>query len=237
MRKITLAILLFGMTVAAADAAPSYIKRDNKGGYDVTYNYTDKPKNDWYATLRAEIGFLNFKAEYSTDLVDFSAEDKYSMEPVFAGSLSVGKKFGYHWRGDIELGYTGMFIDEGAGMEMNFSAPYAMVNAMYDFNNGLYLGAGVGAAFPILSMESDAFVPGDRSKTGISPMAALMLGYTHKLDDNFVLDLRYRLAGFNGTTLNRTMEDLDNPGETFNFETKIGLVLDNSFSVGIRYEF
>jgi len=62
-----------------------------------------------------------------------------------------------------------------------------------------------------------------------------MLGYARKLDDNLVLDLRYRIAGFNGTTISRKFEDTLN--NQYYLDTKVGLVLDNSFSVGLRYEF
>lgn len=65
-----------------------------------------------------------------------------------------------------------------------------------------------------------------------------MLGYTQELDDNLVLDIRYRLAGFTGTKHKRNFEY----GAAAVYyggylENKIGLILDNSISVGIRYEF
>ncbi len=239
MKKLVLTALLFCVATTAANALPSYLIKDGRGGYDVTYNYTDKPKNDWYMTFRAELSFLNWENKYSSDWpnvnVDFD-HDKYSMEPVFGGSVSVGKKFGYHWRGEVEAGYNGMFTDGGAGFDFKFQTPYAIVNAIYDFTGGLYLGGGLGLALPIVEMNSDIFLTVDEnSQMGISPMLGVMLGYTHKLDDNFVLDLRYRLAGFNGTKLTQHFEDLND--DPYYFETKIGLVLENSFSVGIRYEF
>jgi hypothetical protein len=241
MKKLAFAFAVLGITASFADAAPSYLTRDGQGGYRVTYDYKDKPKSNWYMSLRAELNFLSWKNKYSfTDAGDtFFDEDKYSMKPIFGGNFAIGKKFGYNWRGEVELGYTGGFSDKDSGAEFSLSAPYALVNGMYDFSNGIYLGAGVGAAMPIVTMDySDgvtSFVPGDRSKMSVSPMAGLMLGFSHKLDDNFVFDLRYRIAGFNGATIKRELEGGGLDGETY--ETKVGLVLDNSFSIGIRYEF
>lgn len=236
MQKFTIALALIGLT-AAANAAPSYLVRDGWGGYNVTYDYTDKPKNDWYMAIRAELSLMNWTNEYNSnnpDYLTFSAEDDYSFEPVFGGSLAIGTKFGSHWRGDIEIGYLGEFTDKDNDAEFTFAVPYAMVNAMYDFiPSGIYLGAGLGVAVPMITVDHPDFVPGGREKTGVSPMAGLMVGWSRKLDDNFILDVRYRLAGFYGTKLTRDVDD----GQGTWYETKIGLVLDNSLSVGIRYEF
>ena len=240
MKKIVSALLLLAPVVTAADAAPSYIRPDNLGGYNVTYNYTDKPKNDWYMTFRAELGLLNFKNTYYSDDVGYNGYDKYSMEPVFGGSVAIGKKFGYWWRGEIEAGYTGNFKDSGEGLTFNFSAPYVLANAIYDFSSGLYLGGGVGVAVPMQSWDWDGFVVGPRRKTSLGAMGALMFGYAHKLDDNFVLDLRYRLAGFSGNKFAADYQIQNSAGAVigqFEFENKIGLVLDNSLSVALRYEF
>ncbi|MDR2413255.1 MAG: hypothetical protein LBD50_03540 [Rickettsiales bacterium] len=235
MKKLASVFILAGFAASAAAAAPSYIKRDAGSGYKVTYDYKDKEKGGWYAALRAQLNLLSWENTYFSDYVGYSGGDKYSMKPVFGGSLSFGKRFDYFWRVELEAGYTGMFTDEGQGMEFNFSIPYLLANAMYDFSNGLYLGGGLGAAFPMTTWKGDLFLPGGRTKVAVSPMAGLMAGYVHKLDDNMVLDLRYRIAGFNGSKHTRNFEDLSSI--QYYFESKIGLVLENSFSVALRYEF
>ncbi|MDR0726907.1 MAG: hypothetical protein LBF37_02480 [Rickettsiales bacterium] len=237
MKKMTSALLLVGLTVSVAEAAPSHVRRDGANGYNVTYNYTDKEKNGWYGTIRAQLNFLNWKNTYYSDDVGYKGEDKYSFEPVFGGSLAVGKKFGYFWRGELELGYGGQFSDSGQGFEFKFSTPYALVNAYYDFNSGLYLGGGLGAAMPMQKLSWSGFKDGDLDKMGFSPMAGLMFGYTHKLDDSFVIDLRYRIAGWNGIKDSGIFVEDVAPYAEHYLETKIGLVLENSVSVGLRYEF
>lgn len=244
MKRFVSLFVLATMTMPAfgAPAVPSHIKRSADGGYDVTYSYQDKVKTGWYVAARAELSFLNWKNEYSSSdpkIPGFS--DKYSFKPVFGGSLAAGHTFGYFWRGEVEGGYMGYFDDKGDGAEFSLSVPYLMVNGYYDFTTGFYLGAGLGAAAPITKM--DAYVVhnntgavlkmqgGDRTKTSVSPMAGLMAGYSHKLDDSLVLDLRYRLAMLSGGKHSR---DLNNG---YDFENKIGLILDNSISLGIRYEF
>lgn len=235
MKKITSALLLVGLTVSVADAAPSYVRRDGTQGYNVTYDYTDKEKNGWYGVIRAQLNFLNFDFKYFSNDVGHWGKDEYSFEPVFGGSIAAGKKFGHFWRGELELGYGGQFSDSGEGAELKFSTPYALLNAYYDFNSGVYLGAGLGAALPMMTLDWDIFIGGSKTKRSVSPMGALMAGYSHKLDDNFVIDFRYRIAGWTGAEHTNHWED--NLGNTGDFKTKIGLVLENSLSVGLRYEF
>ena len=238
MKKIISVIALCALVTPAFAATkaprPSYLTRDGKGGYDVTYNYTDKAKSGWYGTLRAELAFLNWKNKYSSDIpADLSEDhDDYSFETLFAGDLAFGKRFNYFWRGEVEAGYITKFTDEDLGYKFTLSTPYVMANGYYDFSNNVYVGAGVGIAFPTTTLDSVDFTDdGHRSKTGFSPILGLMAGYTHKLDDNLVLDLRYRIAGFYGTTQERELDT------THYFKNKIGLILDNSISLGIRYEF
>lgn len=238
MKKIVSLVVLAGLTAVPAFAAPSHIARDSRGGYNVTYDYKDKEKTGWYVTGRAELSFMNWKNKYSSDWPLANAEfdsDKYSFEPVFGGSLSAGRKFGYFWRAELEAGFIGQFSDKDAGFEFNLSAPYVMANGYYDFTNGLYVGGGLGIAVPITRVDSDIFLSGERTKTSVSPMAGVMLGWTTQLDDSLVLDIRYRLAGFNGTKHTRHFETEDN--SQYYFENKIGLILDNSISIGLRYEF
>lgn len=246
MKIFTSVCVMLGLTTVAAHAAPSYIQRDGRYGYNVTYSYTDKAKSGFYIVGRAEIGFLNFKNKYdlattTNDVVDEFNSDKYSFESVFGGNIAFGKKIRHVWRLEGEGGYLGMFEDKDNGFEVKMSMPYIMANGYRDFSNGLYVGAGVGAAMVVKTLDNADFISGDRRDTSVSPMGAVMLGWSHKLDDNFVIDLRYRLSGLNGGDQTRTFNlySLDT-GEVVgsaDFKLKTGLVLDNSISIGLRYEF
>lgn len=246
MKKIVsvgaLMVLVTAPTFAAVrNATPSHIVRDGRGGYDITYNYKDKAKTGWYVAGRAEFSFLNFKNKYSVGMADTNVnddfdDDKYSFESVFGGSVAAGKKINYFWRAEVEAGYLGYFEDEDIAAKFSISMPYLMLNGYYDFTNGLYVGAGVGAAVAQYKMSSpDYFLGFDKEKTAFSPMAGLMLGWAHKLDDNLVVDLRYRLAGMTGTELKTNVERVDSQIDSF--KVKTGMILDNSVSLGIRYEF
>ena len=243
MKKIISTGILLVLTTVPAFAAsgvrPSHIAKDGKGGYDVTYNYTDKAKNGWYAVARAELSLLNFKNKYSTSegfVGDAEHDsDSYSFEPVFGGSLAAGYKIDHFWRAELEAGYLGYFSDEDVTTKFTLSLPYMMLAGYYDFSNGLYLGAGVGAALSRYEFKSDYFTNFDKSKTTVSPMAGLMFGWTHKLDDNLVLDLRYRLSGMTGAKLSAHFLDINDVEHTF--KSKTDFILDNSISLGIRYEF
>lgn len=244
MKKLVSLSVLMGLVVSPAFAAvrnatPSHITKDGRGGYDVTYNYKDKEKTGWYVTGRAELSFLNFKNKYSSS-DNFAAnenydDDKYSFESVFGGSLAAGKKINYFWRAEVEGGYLGYFEDEDEVAKFSISMPYLMLTGYYDFTNGLYVGAGVGATLATYKLSGDYFLGYDKEKTTFSPMAGLMFGWTHKLDENLVVDLRYRLVGMTGTDLKLHFQDKDD--QTYWFKSKTGMILDNSVSLGIRYEF
>lgn len=222
-------------------ARPSYLTRNSDGGYDVTYSYTDKVKSGWYTIFRAELALLNWENKYTTDIVgvpDFS--DKYSFKAKFAPNIAAGYRMNYFWRIETELGLITKFDDKADGFEFTMLAPYAMLNGYHDFSNGLYVGAGLGAAFVQTELNDDEFI-GSGKKTHVSPMAGFMVGFSHKLDDNMVLDLRYRIAGFGGVKQKRVWNDLAELNGTSiagkYLENKIGLILDNSISIGLRYEF
>ena len=242
-RLVSLAVLLACATPAVA--APSYLTRGADGGYVVTYDYTDKAKTGWYIGARADLNFWNWKNEYSTDdgltgLAEEANHDEYSFEPVFGGSLFGGRRFAYFWRAELEAGYLGHFEDSDPDADFSLQIPYVLLNGYYDFTNGLYLGAGVGVAMPITNVDlRGTIVAGvdssDRTEYGIAPMAGVMLGYSYKLDNNLVLDLRYRLAGMTG--LEHKIDMFDSAGGAHWFQNDIDFILDNSISVGIRYEF
>ena len=235
MKKIVSVCLLSAVTLSAAHAAPGYLTRNNDGSFNVTYNYTDKAKSGWYLGGRASLSLLNWTNKYSAD--DSAADaafsnDEYSFEPVFGGAMFVGRKFNYFWRAEVEAGMLGQFTDKDMGIEFKMTVPYVMLNGYYDFVNGLYVGGGIGIAMPKTELDWAAFESGNRSERGVSPMFGVMLGWSHKLDENLVMDLRYRLAGFSGTEHTRVFE-----ADGVAFTNDIGFVLDNSFSIGVRYEF
>lgn len=241
MKKILSVIALVGLTVVPAFAAPSYLVRDSQGGYNITYNYQDKAKNGWYIGGRAELSLLNWKNKYSTDSnyipLGEAASDNYSAEPVLGGNFFAGYTINYLWRAELEAGYIGYFEDKDSDVDFSLLSYYLMANGYYDFSNGLYVGAGVGMALTTTTLDGvTGWFDGDkRDKTRVSPMLGLMLGYTHELNDSLVLDLRYRLSGFYGTK--HSVDFVAGVAANHWFENNIDLILDNSFSVGLRYEF
>ena len=247
MKKLVSIVALLAISTpafAATKAArPSYLTRNGNGSYDVTYSYTDKAKSGWYGVLRADMNLLNWENKYSTDIPGLKdvGSDKYSFQPVFGVDVAFGKKINYFWRAEVEAGYITKYSDKDEGYEVSLSTPYVMANGYYDFTNGLYLGAGLGVAMPRTELIDDAFKSGNNPKTSFSPMAGLMAGFTHTLDDNLVLDLRYRIAGFMGHEQERewvagAMIDTL-PVGGYHLKNKIDFILDNSISLGIRYEF
>ena len=237
MKKIVSVAVLAVLATAGADAAPSYIQRTNNGAYQVTYDYTDKAKTGWYIGGRLALSLMNWENEYSTNAPnapELDEKESFS-ELVFGGGVSVGHTFNYFWRAELEGGLIGQYEQDDVGTTFKLTVPYLMANGYYDFANGFYLGAGLGVALPKTELQGIFFSGGDDSERGVSPMVGLMAGYSHKLDYNLVLDIRYRLAGFVGPDHERKFvyEDLNE----YDIKNEIGLILDNSISIGLRYEF
>lgn len=197
---------------------------------------------NWYVGGRVGLHLMSWKNKYhatpSGAIVDASADhDDYTFEPVFGGNIFAGYRFTPNWRGDIEFGYMTQFSDSDNEFTFKLQTPYITANAYYDFESGIYLGAGVGMAFPRGTLDNKWFAAGDASEMKLSFMGALMAGYSYNLSESVALDFRYRLAGFMGPKWTRNFL----PGNDYNnaeaFETKVGFVIDNSLSLGLRYEF
>ena len=199
-----------------------------------------------YVGARLDLNLLSMKTKYHSSepaaIADKSADhDSYSFEPVFGGNVALGLKFTPSWRGEFELGYITKFKDSDEGITFNTSTSYLMGNVMYDFANGLYLGAGVGVALSNVGVEWNKFVPDDKDRTNLSLMGGVMFGYGHRLSDSLVLDLRYRFAAFEGSDVTRVVHDYsvngNPPFPDFQLNVDLKTVFDNSFSIGLRYEF
>lgn len=198
-----------------------------------------------YVGMSLDINLLNWRNEYKALPVAYNEafnHDDYRFKPLIGGHIVAGYRFNPGWRMDIEGGFTSEFEDSDNGISFKLSVPYAMANVYHDFTNGLYLGIGGGAAFPTISMEWEHFTSNNSSKTTTSPMGAAMLGYAYYLSENLILDVRYRFAGFKGPKLTRgvtgwSIEIGDQEIPLRSLETKIGFVMDNSISIGLKYEF
>lgn len=199
---------------------------------------------NWYIGGRVGLHLMSWKNKYhatpASAIADADSDhDNYSFEPVFGGSIFAGYRFTPNWRADVEFGYMTQFSDTDNDFTFKLSTPYLTANAYYDFEGGIYLGAGVGLAFPRGTMDWKWFNAGDASDTKLSFTGALMAGYSYYMTESLALDFRYRLAGFVGPKWTRTT--LATIPDTYNglssLETKVGFVIDNSLSLGLRYEF
>lgn len=212
-----------------SEPAPLSVAQARRSTYD----------GNWYVGGRVSLHLMSWKNKYKAtppaSIADPSADhDDYTFEPVFGGNIFAGYRFTPNWRGDIEFGYMTQFSDSDNGFTFKLQTPYLTANAYYDFESGFYLGAGVGMAFPRGTVDWEHFVSGDASETKLSFMGALMAGYSYYMSDSLALDFRYRLAGFTGPKWTRNVEGF----ETLEaLETKVGFIIDNSLSLGLRYEF
>lgn len=244
MKKLASFCLASVMAMSAAYAAPEaepVVQRSPVGRRVMVREYQPysvETAKGWYVGGRLALSFLNFTND--TTLVvgtaQESASDDYSFETLFGGSVFAGTDFqlGQEWfRGELEAGLIGRFSDATAGTELKLTVPYLMANGYYDFNNGLYLGAGLGMALPKIELDGPDFVDGDSKKTGFSPMLGVMFGWSYDLDARLTLDLRYRFAGFWGPEIERSADGIN----FVEVKTDIGFVMENSLSMGLRYRF
>ena len=237
MKKLVSFAALMALVATAADAAPRQLTRNQDGSYNVTYDYTDRAEAGWwYMGGRLDLNVLSWENDYSTAAPDaYGLKDDSYTELVFGGNISVGYTFNYFWRAELEAGIISEFEDEEAGATFKLTVPYVIANGYYDFANGFYLGGGLGIAMPKTRLQGIYFNGGDNSERNISPMIGLMGGWSYHLDYNLLLDVRYRLAMMWGPEHERTFEHKN--GNTYDISNDIGMILDNSISVGLRYEF
>lgn len=241
MKKLASFCLASIMAMTAAHAAPAADAPVSRVGRRVMVReyqpYTVETAKGWYLGGRLGLNMLSWTNKYSSNdlgVVLDNDSDKYSFETLFGGSVFAGTDFQLsdEWfRGEIEAGLMGRFTDKDQGVEFKMTVPYVIANGYYDFVNGLYVGAGLGLALPKTELDWEVLVEGERSKRGISPMLALMAGWSYDLDARMTLDLRYRLSGFWGPEHTRGF------GGGIELTTDVGFVLENSLSMGLRYRF
>jgi opacity protein-like surface antigen len=229
---------------ADPDVGPDYVATDydeqyNDSDSDVSFESRRYSSHDWYIGGRIGLNLLSWKNKYSATpesaITDMGADhDSYWFEPVFGGDIFVGGHFNPAWRGDIEGGYATQFTDSDSGFTFKLQIPYVTANVYYDFLGGFYLGAGAGMAFPKVTLDWEHFVANDSRETKLSFTGALMAGYTNYLSERVAFDFRYRIAGMMGPTIRRGVTGF---GTLESLETKTGFILDNSFTIGLRYEF
>ncbi len=188
--------------------------------------------NPWYGAIRGEMSLLNWKNKYSSDVVDLDGRsESFSFEPVFGGSLAVGYVANADWRGEVEAGIIGQFTDSGYDADFKMTIPYLSVNVMHDFANNVYVGGGLGIAIPKAELSWSTFEADERA---VTPKFDLMAGFSHGLTERLNLDFRYRLSFMFGPDVKA--EGISYTGEHW-LKTDVELILNNSFSVGLRYDF
>lgn len=189
----------------------------------------------WYGGIRGEMSLLNWENSYSSNDPAAKGEfngDSYSFEPVFGGSLFVGRVLEDGWRGEVEAGLIGQFTDSGSyGANFKMTIPYVSVNVMYDFENNLYAGGALGVAMPKVDVSMLMFESDERN---ISPKFDLMVGYSHELTERLNLDLRYRFSLMFGPNVKADYTDGVN---SYWFKSETDTIFSNSFSIGLRYDF
>lgn len=232
MRNVILLVLMVMLPCIASAAGNGHysIIKKYDGVTSINYDKEVKPKQ-WYLNAHADLSLLNWKNEYT-----YGAEtgtDKFNFKPVYGLDLALGCKFNKTWRGDVEFDYVGRYSETETEYysdyytektDFNLSIMALTVNGYYDFKSGVYMGLGAGAAVIKASLNHSALK--DVSKTNASPMGAVMLGWSRPVNDKLSFDMRYRFATFTGSKF----DDLD-------VQIKIGLIMDNSLSVGLRYAF
>ena len=230
--------------ILGKDIAPEY----HMDEYDSEpLSITSNQERNWYIGGRVGLHLMSWKNKYKGSPSNYKFDesenhDNYVFEPVFGGGIFAGYHFTPNWRGDVEFGYMTRFDDSDNGFTFKLSTPYITANAYYDFASGFYLGAGVGLAFPRAGMDYQYFTADSESETKLSFMGALMAGYSYRLSESVALDFRYRLSGFSGPKWTRNIVSpspiVDENGVSLtSLETRVGFIIDNSLSLGLRYEF
>lgn len=220
---------------------PSFVFAGTNGGYSVITRYGNETsinyrrKSDpkkWYVSAHADLSFLSWENEYTYGAMP-DGSDKFSFKPVVGADIAIGAELDKNWRADLELGYIGNYSEQETEYydnyytektDFNLNTMYMTINGYYGFGSGVYLGLGAGVAAVQVSLNHTFLAK--TSKTTASPIGAFVFGWNSRMTEKTYFDIRYRLAAFSGSTL-----------EDIGVKTKIGLITDNSLSVGVRYMF
>lgn len=232
----------------ASDSEAYVYNKDMYGEFNVTVESETGDTNEkvnsstddghFYLGGRAELSFLNWKNEYKDETGAKLGHDDFDFKPVIGLNLFAGYRFNKDFRADLEIGYIGAYSESETEYPAGFpphrdtfelKSYYATANAYYNLTKSWYVGAGAGVAMPNVSVDDSWF--GKKSKSSVTPMGALMLGWVYQLDEDTDLDLRYRFSMFDGGNVTIST------GATTSIKTDIGYVMDNSVSVGIRSYF
>lgn len=201
-----------------------------------------KPEHEWYLSANVAMNMWSWGTEYESDYsgtnISFDNDD-YSFESVFGGSVAIGKQFESGMRADVEVGLSSEFSDSDEIAKYALSAPYVMANVYYDFDSGVFLGAGLGLAKPEVKLDGDLFENKEYSKSALSVKVGAAVGYSAHVADNAYIDFKYRLSGFRGPDLTNAFlwDQYVGTDELYSLNVKTGIVIENALSVGVRFYF
>ena len=217
---------------ALAAAGGKAGSKDMYGEINVRHN-TNNAVGNKYAGIRGELSFLNWTNTYKDkDGIKLGTDD-FSFKPLIGLSVFGGFRPIDKWRADVELGYIGTYHEsetENYTLYPTEKTFFDMVvynlsvNGYYEFYKGFYAGVGTGVAIVKTSIDHSYYQK--QTSTDVSPMGALMVGWSARVDDKVDFDVRYRMALFHGGEV-----------EIANVKTEEGLITDISLSAGIRYNF
>ncbi|MCL2748716.1 MAG: porin family protein [Alphaproteobacteria bacterium] len=210
----------------------------------------EEPERDWYAAIKYVHTLATFTSTHHTDGVycvgGKYCVDHFNLVPMMGFALSAGTVYGDDWRFELEAGYTGQYSDSDEDVRFGISAPYLTFNALYNFggakNSGFYFGPGIGFAFPTTEITAGDtlvhFLHKDSRRTVFSPMLAALAGFQWKFTEQFALDIGYKFYTFSGTEHSRDFQiTLTPPTTSHKFTNKTGWLVNNAFSIGLRYYF
>ncbi|MBO4672255.1 MAG: outer membrane beta-barrel protein [Alphaproteobacteria bacterium] len=206
-------------------------------------NSTSWQDTGMYVAANLIANMWSWKNTYDSNYggVDLSqSQDKYSFENVWAGSVALGMKFDENLRGDIELGITREFEDSDEVAKYTLSEQYAMANVYRDFDSGFYLGAGLGVAKVTAGLGGALFGSETLEESVTSIKVGLSAGYAMSIADNMFIDFRYRLSGLKNADISNSSflwDETEGDYLLYSLHIKSDYLVENAFSVGIRFNF
>lgn len=205
---------------------------------------SSEERHTGYVEGRFDLNRWSWKNDYNSDYTGTDlvfSQDVYSSENIMGGDVAIGFWITNEWRADAELGFGSKFEDKDEVAAYTLSMPYLMLNAYYDFKYGIYLGGGVGVARSTATIDGLLF-NGSVSETEHSEYAlkfGVGAGYNLRLAPNIYLDFRYRLSAVQAPEISRTFWWDQYTGEYKEYVLRVkgGLLTENTFSVGLRFNF
>ena len=194
----------------------------------------------YYIGARFNYNLASFSNKYSlaSDPSDHE-NDSFSFTQQFGFDITGGWQFADKWRAELNYGNFFKYTDRDSDSTFDLSTQFLTLNGIYTAyewkTTSFYVGAGAGIGVVRTAFSNSVFAHNaTTNKTSIGFAGQVMAGLEEKITDNLYLGLTYKLSYLTGHK--QEIELLPHPVPD-TLISKTSGILNNTFGIGLRFEF